>query len=76
MPGRRLLTLEFVSSSIEKLFLMEKTSPPALSRQRVLQPREAEGTKEGAEDLAHVTSVPSGCSLPLPLGSLTSLSQS
>lgn len=51
-PGLRLFTLEFVSSFIEKLFLMEKTSPPALSRQRVLQPREAEGTKEGTEELA------------------------
>lgn len=40
MPGLRLLTLEFVSSITEKLFLMEKTIPPALSRQCVLRGNE------------------------------------
>lgn len=56
-PGLRLLTLEFVSSFREKLFLTEKTSPPALSRQRVPRQREAEGTKEGTKEVAHMTLV-------------------
>lgn len=75
-PGLRLLTLEFVSSFREKLFLTEKTSPPALSRQRVPRQREAEGTKEGTKEVAHMTLVLSGCSFPLPPGSFTALSQS
>lgn len=75
-PGLRLLTLEFVSSFREKLFLTEKTSPPALSRQCVPRQREAEGTKEGTKEVAHMTLVPLGCSFPLPPGSFTALSQS
>lgn len=76
MAGLRLLTLEFVSSFTEKLFLMEKTSPPALSRQCVLQQHEAEGTKKRAKEVAHMTLVPSCCSFPLPPGSFIFLSQS
>lgn len=69
-PGLRLLTLEFVSSFREKLFLTEKTSPPALSRQRVPRQRvpqqcEAEGTKEGTKEVAHMTLVPSSPQAPL-----------
>lgn len=75
-PGLRLLTLEFVSSFREKLFLTEKTSPPALSRQRVPRQREAEGTKEGTKEVAHMTLVLSGCPFPIPPGSSTALSPS
>lgn len=41
-PGLRLLRLEFLSSFIEKLSRMEKTGPPALSRQCVRQQQEVQ----------------------------------